>query len=159
MNKYLKKKLSESRINNGRRYYKSVIFAHIVWNYYHPEDPWEKGYVIHHKDENPLNDDISNLQKMTKSNHISFHSSGEKCHFYRSDQSGKNNPMYGRKDKDSPNYGKHYNCKENNWLFGITGEKHPSYGAFWITNGVNSKFWKNDYGELPNGFCKGRKIK
>lgn len=41
---------------------------------------------------------------------------------------------------------------------------HPSYakarnsqfGTYWITDGTVNKKWKDDKGEIPNGFCKGR---
>jgi len=48
------------------------------------------------------------------------------------DISGENHPMYGKKGKDNPNYGRHHapeSCKkmsENHWDNG--GENHPMYG-------------------------------
>ena len=35
--------------------------------------PLPRGYVIHHKDRNPLNDDLENLQAMTRAEHIEEH--------------------------------------------------------------------------------------
>jgi hypothetical protein len=53
-----------------------------------------KGYVVHHIDFNPENNNISNLQLLTNSEHNKIHSKGI------------NNPMYGihRYGKKSPNY-------------------------------------------------------
>lgn len=42
-----------------------------VWTHYNGEIP--KGYVIHHIDGNPSNNDISNLQLMTQSEHMKLH--------------------------------------------------------------------------------------
>jgi len=56
-----------------------ITNSHYVWNKHHPEDPIEKGgngFVIHHKDENKKNDDISNLVKMSDFKHRSLHSKG-----------------------------------------------------------------------------------
>lgn len=48
-----------------------------VWNKHNPDDPIlpDTGYVIHHKDEDPFNNDISNLQKMTDIEHKKYHTS------------------------------------------------------------------------------------
>ena len=34
---------------------------------------WKKGYLIHHKDENAMNDTIENLEMLTKREHILAH--------------------------------------------------------------------------------------
>lgn len=64
-----------------RRFVGAVRFAHIVWNLYNPNDKKRKkdGYVIHHKDEDTLNDDIFNLQKITKGAHQTLHQIGKPC--------------------------------------------------------------------------------
>lgn len=46
--------------------------AKIVWESHN--GPIPKGLVIHHKDRNPLNDEIDNLEAMTRSNHAREHS-------------------------------------------------------------------------------------
>jgi len=43
----------------------------VVWEYYN--GPVPKGHVIHHKDENKFNNDISNLECMPKGKHSSMH--------------------------------------------------------------------------------------
>ncbi len=48
-------------------------FIHVaIWEYYRGEIP--KGYVIHHKDFNPANNNLNNLQMMTRSEHNKLHS-------------------------------------------------------------------------------------
>lgn len=36
------------------------------------------------------------------------------------------------------------------------GIHNSQYGTFWITDGVHSKKWRDSYGEIPNGFYRGR---
>ena len=45
--------------------------AKVVWE--KVNGPILKGLVVHHKDRNPLNDDINNLQVMTRRDHILEH--------------------------------------------------------------------------------------
>lgn len=51
-----------------------------------------KGYVIHHKDGNKLNNCINNLQLLNKSEHDSYHMKGD------------NNPMYNMKGDKNHNF-------------------------------------------------------
>lgn len=46
--------------------------AVVVWEHHHGR-PVPSGYVIHHRDHNPLNDDISNLQALTRAEHAREH--------------------------------------------------------------------------------------
>jgi len=65
---------------NRRRWCKDHNFSYFIWNLYHLEDKIIKGdgYCIHHKDRNPLNDNISNLEKVLTKKHSSFHMLGRK---------------------------------------------------------------------------------
>jgi len=78
------------RIEPGR--YQSV--AHFVWNFYNPDNKVFKGdgYIIHHLDEDPLNNQIMNLVKITRGEHNSYHR-----------RFGENNSMWG---KIGPMFGK-----------------------------------------------------
>lgn len=38
----------------------------------------------------------------------------------------------------------------------LLNENNPQYGSFWITNGTTSKKWRPEFGEIPDGFYKGR---
>lgn len=145
--------LTKCKIKRNRYFYKGKCFSHIVWNYYHPEDPWEKGYVIHHKDRNSLNDNIDNLEKLTDSKHKSLHvlgvnnfwygkdRSGEKNPMYGADRSGSNNPMFGkdRSGEKSPMFGKHHSAESNEknrqaHLGLLVGERNGMYGKKGINN-------------------------
>ena len=45
-----------------------------AWNYYHPDNLMpEKGFVVHHKNENKLDDSKNNIEKMTISEHMRLH--------------------------------------------------------------------------------------
>jgi hypothetical protein len=67
------------KVFNSRNYINSNIkLAHLVWNHYNQDNPVIKGVVVHHKDEDKLNDHISNLELMTKSNHRKLHATGKK---------------------------------------------------------------------------------
>jgi endogenous inhibitor of DNA gyrase (YacG/DUF329 family) len=62
-------------IKHGYRYAKRseklVPYSHIVWSAANGPPP--KDCVIHHKDRNPLNNDLSNLQCMTTAEHRAHH--------------------------------------------------------------------------------------
>lgn len=47
------------------------LMAVVVWEKNHGQLP--KGMVVHHKDRNQLNDDISNLQALTRADHLKEH--------------------------------------------------------------------------------------
>ena len=56
--------------NGSRR----MLKAHYVWLKGNPAfEKIPKGYVIHHLDNDPLNDDISNLALMQKHHHTAYH--------------------------------------------------------------------------------------
>jgi hypothetical protein len=94
------------RINvNGQ----SMNYAQYVWNLHNPDNLIRKGdnCVIHHKDENPLNDVIENLQKMTRADHMRLHSIGNEFAIGMKhsnatkmrmslDKRGEKNPMFGK---------------------------------------------------------------
>lgn len=97
---------------NGRHgYYKGLFFHHWTWNLYHPEDPKiiGDGMCIHHKDLNPSNDNISNLQKMTNSEHARLHAlimtdgTKRKISENHADMSGEKNPMFGKHHTEESN--------------------------------------------------------
>jgi hypothetical protein len=101
VNAELEKKISvlkkESFVRkDGRRFYQyhtvldgigyrgDVQFAQVVWNLYFPDDKIVYGdnCVIHHKDENHKNDCITNLKKLTRSEHMKLHHSSKNSHNY-----------------------------------------------------------------------------
>lgn len=62
--------LSQSNTNAGRRKAKGLHVA--VWEFYSGQTV-PKGSVIHHKDENPHNNDYSNLECLTRAEHGKHH--------------------------------------------------------------------------------------
>lgn len=63
----------KSKRGNDRNYFKCKYeYLHrAVWSYYNGDIP--KDYHIHHKDGNPLNNDISNLEAVDPVEHLSYH--------------------------------------------------------------------------------------
>ena len=39
------------------------------------------------------------------------------------------------------------------------GKNNSQFGTFWITNGENNKKWKDEYGDIPVGYKRGRVMK
>ncbi len=60
-----------NRIKIGPKKYDWIDYARFVWEFHHGSLP--KGYGVHHLDGNPLNDDISNLRAVSKSEHLKTH--------------------------------------------------------------------------------------
>jgi len=104
---YLEEIMPDTNVYKGyggkkRRGYCCVPFHKIVWDLYHPEDKWEKGYDIHHLNENPLDNDSCNLIKLTKSEHMRYHNlCKKKSESTRKKmsiaKSGTNHPAYGKR--------------------------------------------------------------
>ena len=64
------------RVNKGYLYIGGKYAHRVVYEQHHGSIP--DGYVIHHKDENPRNNDISNLEAMSRDEHQRHHASGRK---------------------------------------------------------------------------------
>lgn len=67
----------EFRIIKSCPYYvskKGIKFHRYIWEKYNGYIP--KGYHIHHKDLNKLNNNINNLQCLTASDHMKLHGNG-----------------------------------------------------------------------------------
>ena len=61
-------------IKNGRRYLNGIPVFKLVDFVFN--GPLPKGFVVHHIDENKLNDKLNNLKRMSKNEHVSFHMKG-----------------------------------------------------------------------------------
>lgn len=47
-----------------------------VWNRAHPDNPVQRGEIIHHINENPTDDRPENLEKTVQARHATHHSAG-----------------------------------------------------------------------------------
>ena len=85
----------------------SFEYARWVWQAYTGQSI-PKGYVIHHIDEDPTNNDYSNLQMMTWQEHLSLHHTGKeiseeqrrKMSEYGKTRVGELNPFFGKHHSD-----------------------------------------------------------
>ena len=75
---------------HSRRYFwgrresgdKKKVALHVaVWE--HHNGPVPDGYVVHHKDGNPLNNDVANLECVTISHHCEIHDTGRNLDGHR----------------------------------------------------------------------------
>ena len=91
------------KLERERIYYNGLKESHLIYKYFYGDIP--NGSVIHHKDENKKNNDISNLECLTDTEHKSLHGSKHvvstcqccMCKAKRGEYVGKNNPFYGKK--------------------------------------------------------------
>ena len=67
--------ISSTKEGNKNKYLHRLLFE----DFY---GPIPKGCHIHHKDETPLHNCVMNLQMLTHKDHINFHLSGDKHHFF-----------------------------------------------------------------------------
>jgi len=109
--KMFKETTIHTRKSNGelRRYHKREKWYRVLWDLCNPDQPC-KDFDIHHIDFNELNDDISNLVRLTKSEHTRLHMNGnknwlgkhhseetkQKISENHADFSGVNHPFYGK---------------------------------------------------------------
>ena len=127
-----KGEIQKIKIRDGRPYFKSMaihkIQAHTYYGY-------KKDYDIHHLDENKMNNSLSNLVYLTRSEHTKLHMKGK----HLSDE-------HKRKISDAAK-----NMSEE------TKRKlsEAAKGKIWINNGAISKKVKCDE-DIPEGFIRGR---
>jgi len=81
MNKTIEEMFEKTYVKDygegARRYYKSKRWARVIWDIMHPESPC-KDFDIHHKDSDKTNDNIDNLQRLTRAEHNKLHMTGNK---------------------------------------------------------------------------------
>lgn len=74
---------------NGRERF----LHHVIWEEHYPNDPVLEGEVVHHIDGNPRNNCITNLQKITRAEHMELHQAGRR----RSWREAMTSPEYRKK--------------------------------------------------------------
>lgn len=102
---------------NGKKY---VLGVHTVVSMFHDET-WYDGCVVHHKDGNPHNNHIDNLEVMSKGKHSSMHHNDGTYHnigqYSKKHQCGRNNPK-----------AKAVKCIELNQIFDTAREAEKMIG-------------------------------
>lgn len=92
---------------------------------------------------------INNITKLNKSRKGKKMSPEQLKKYHESD-------YYKRRQEQKRIHEKEKNEKKNP---SYTKEHNSQYNTFWITNGVDNKKWKEEFGELPENYYKGRTIK
>lgn len=71
------------RVPEGERHLHPTVYKDgyilryvYVWNRAHPDDPVQRGEVIHHINESPSDDRLENLEKTVQKRHASHHTAG-----------------------------------------------------------------------------------
>lgn len=80
---------------------KKIYLHRIIWTLTNGAIP--DGFIVHHKDGNGLNNEINNLELMTKEKHTSLHTSGHSS--WISGKRGIGTPMFGRTGEKNPMFG------------------------------------------------------
>lgn len=145
--------LQDLILHQGRYEFKGIKVHKIqMWTNYGYRD--SKIWDVHHLDENPLNNSLSNLVYLTHSKHASLHHKGQqtflgKSHTeevkqkIRESKIGENNPMYG---KPGTFLGKHHTKESKQKL----SDKAKLY--HWFNDGIKNYRCK----ECPQGCKEGR---
>lgn len=144
--KYGNAKLNETghyRISSRKEGNNGKYLHRLIWEEHYGEIP--EGYVIHHKNENPQDNSISNLELMERGKHVSLHESGEKHHFYgkhlspehrrkvsenHARLSGEDNGMYGKQHKLSSRL-LMSNGRNKTGILNVSKKKSPSCKKGW----------------------------
>lgn len=105
----------------------------VVYEYYYTKIP--NGYVIHHIDFNKDNNDISNLQMLSNSDHVKLHH-----------EKGTFKPL----------------CKEKNGMYGngylVLGSKNGAYGKFGKNHPTGLKLSTEQEQEIINLYINGMSV-
>ena len=137
---------------NGYAYFKNMYIHQIQ---IHTHIGYKKGYHIHHIDENKLNNSLSNLIYLTKSEHNIIHKKGNKNMFGKHlSEETKRKMSESQKGKTLSEETKR---KISESLKGRTsGENNPCYGTKfkWINDGIQNRRCQLDE-DIPEGFVCG----
>ena len=147
--------VQKTYLNQGRLVFKKMcvhcIMAHTFFG-------WKPGYDVHHIDENKLNNSLSNLMYLTKSEHRRLHNEGKPL-----SAEHKAKMSAALKGRTPPNKGKHILEETRLKMSESQKGKHRSEetrkkmaeskkGKYWWNNGKIKRFSKECPGE---GWIKG----
>ena len=79
----------------------------------------------------------------------------EKAEKYRKIRKGIDNSPYMKQLREQAK--KNNEAKRAKMNKSYTGSNNSQFGSYWITDGQINKKWKDDKGDIPNGFYRGRK--
>ena len=137
--------IQKIKIRDGRPYFK----GHKLYEWQvHTHLGYKKDYDIHHLDENTMNNSLSNLVYLTKSEHSKIHNKiGKKLSVETrrkmSDSKKGNKNMLGKHHTEETKQ------KIGNSLKGLNKDK------IWINNGIENRYIPLDE-DIPEGFIRGR---
>ena len=117
----------EIRINGKR-----MLNSHYVWHANTGHWPIFPDEVVHHIDGDTLNDEFTNLQLMSNSEHSIMHNNG------------KNNFMYGKTGENNPNFGKTHTEETKAKMSAATRERWKTPEFRNRMSGENHPRWKGD---------------
>ena len=152
---------------NGRPYFKGMSI-HQIQVYTHLG--YKKTYDIHHLDENKMNNSLSNLVYLTRSQHAKIHHKGENNSFYGKHHSYEAKKKIGEANKGRT-FSEEWKKKLSEAAKGRTfseetkkklseankGKNNPLFGTKfkWINDGIQNRRCPFDE-EIPEGFVLGR---
>jgi hypothetical protein len=142
------------RLKGGRKFIVTTPIYKLVWEAFN--GPVPKGYCVHHKDHNKLNDRLDNLELMTKSEHMRHHFSGIKFDEDRrkrmsKQRIGRNLPEETKKKISNSLMGHEVKESTKEKFRGNTNTKNRK----WYNNGIISKMFYPEE-TIPIGFIPGR---
>ena len=138
-----KGEIQKIKIRDGRPVFKSMEIHRIQ---VHTNLGYKKDYDIHHIDENKMNNSLSNLVYLTRSEHSKIHNKiGKKL-----SEETKRKMSETQKGKILSEETKRKISEANK------GEKHPCYGTKfkWINDGIQNRRCHFDE-SIPEGFVRG----
>ena len=175
-----KGEIQKIKIKDGRPYFKKHWIHQ--WQV-HTHVGYKKGYDIHHIDENKMNNSLSNLVYLTRSEHVKIHSNGNKNMLGKHhseetkrklSEANKNMSEETKKKmsevhKGNKNMlGKHHSEETKRKMSEAKknmseetkrkiGEAKKGKHFKWITNGIENRLIAENI-TIPDGFRKGRTI-
>ena len=170
-----KGEIQKTLIKNGYAYFKSMAIHKIQ---VHTHIGYKFGMDIHHIDENKMNNSLSNLVYLSKSEHMKIHKKGEKHPMYGklvSEETkrklseaakGKHHSEETKRKMSEARKGKHFSEETKRKMSEAAKGKHFSEetkrkmsasikNLIWINNGIVNKRVQLDE-SIPEGFVRGR---